>query len=217
MKHFNHDLVTLPTGERIDGFYQTPDGTFPSVTSVVGWKKTQFFAQWRKNNPKEARRTVNRGVRLHSLLESYVLNTPDCTKSVDPYTLDLFYQIQSEVDKIDNIRGVESFLWSKTLGLAGRTDCVAEYDGVLSIIDFKGSTRPKQEKDIENYFLQGTAYAIMWEEMTGQKVDQLVILISCDEGEVQVFKKDINQYKDTLKAAIMEWKEHYEFGQHKQA
>lgn len=52
MKHFNHDLVTLPTGERIDGFYQTPDGTFPSVTSVVGWKKTQFFAQWRKNNPK---------------------------------------------------------------------------------------------------------------------------------------------------------------------
>ena len=94
---------------------------------------------------------------------------------------------------------------------------MAEYDGVLSIIDFKGSTRPKQEKDIENYFLQGTAYAIMWEEMTGQKVDQLVILISCDEGEVQVFKKNINDYKDTLKAAITEWKEHYEFGQHKQA
>ena len=53
-KHFNHKLVDLQQGERVDGFYQTPEGRFPSVTTVVGWKKNQFFAEWRKKNPKEA-------------------------------------------------------------------------------------------------------------------------------------------------------------------
>jgi len=209
-KVFNHKTVILDTAERIDGFYQTPDGRFPSVTTVVGWKKNQFFAEWRKNNPKEAQRTRVRGTKLHSLVENYVKNSPEWNKDQDPYTLDLFYQFQSEVDKIDQVRALEGFLWSKPLRLAGRVDCVAEYDGVLSIIDFKGSTKPKRKEDIDNYFLQATAYAVMWEERTGEPIPQIVILVTCDDGTVQTFIENPKQYKKALAHAIKEWRDEYE-------
>jgi genome maintenance exonuclease 1 len=208
-KHFHHQLIELPQAERVDGFYQTPDGKFPSVTTVVGWKKNQFFAEWRKNNPKEAVRTRNRGTRLHSLIETYLLNDPKFDTQ-DPYTLDLFYQIQKNIDRIDNIRAIEGFLWSKPLRLAGRADCIAEFDGVPSVIDFKGSTKPKRKDDIHNYFLQATAYAVMWEERTGEKIPQLAILISCDDGTTQVFVEHTKNYKKDLAVAIKEWRDEYE-------
>ena len=208
--------MDLPKGERVDGFYQTPDGKFPSVTTVVGWKKNQFFAEWRKNNPKEAVRTRNRGTKLHSLIETYLLNTPDYSKDKDPYTMDLFYQFQLNIDKIDNIRALEGFLWSKPLRLAGRVDCIAEYDGILSVIDFKGSTKPKRKEDIENYFLQATAYAVMWQERTGERIDQIVILITCDDGTTQVFVENPKNYKKSLAHAIKEWRDEYEPKQCKQ-
>lgn len=210
VKLFNHKLVDLPQAERIDGFYQTPDGRFPSVTTVVGWKKNQFFAEWRKNNPKEAIRTRNRGTKLHSLIESYIKNTPEFSKDQDLYTLDLFNQIQTEINKIDNIRAIEGFLWSKPLRIAGRADCIAEYNGVLSVVDFKGSTKPKRKDDIHNYFLQATAYACMWEERTGEKIPQIVILISCDDGTTQVFVEETRKYKKDLAVAIKEWRDEYE-------
>ena len=215
-KLFNHKLVELPKAERIDGFYQTPDGRFPSVTTVVGWKKNQFFAEWRKNNPKEAVRTRNRGTKLHSLIETYLLNEPKFD-TADPYTLDLFNQFQIKIDKIDNIRSIEGFLWSKPLRIAGRADCIAEYDGVPSVIDFKGSTKPKRKDDIHNYFLQATAYAVMWEERTGEKIPQITILISCDDGTVQVFTEQTKNYKKDLAIAIKEWRDEYEPKQCEQA
>ena len=209
-KLFNHQIVELPQAERVDGFYQTPDGRFPSVTTVVGWKKNQFFAEWRKNNPKEAIRTRNRGTRLHSLIEHYIKNEPQFADKQDPYTLDLFYQIQKSVDRIDNVRAIEGFLWSKPLRIAGRVDCIAEYDGVPSVIDFKGSTKPKRKDDIHNYFLQATAYAVMWEERTGEKIPQIVILITCDDGTTQVFVEQTKDYKKDLAVAIKEWRDEYE-------
>lgn len=210
IKQFKHNFIELPKGERVDGFYQTPDGKFPSVTTVVGWKKNQFFAEWRKNNPKEAIRTRNRGTKLHSLIENYINNTPEFAKDKDPYTLDLFYQFQEQINKIDNIRAVEGFLWSKPLRLAGRVDCIAEYDGTLSVIDFKGSTKPKKKEDIQNYFLQATAYAAMWQERVGEKINQIVILISCDDGTTQVFIEKANNYKKLLAETIVEWRNEYE-------
>ena len=215
-KVFKHKLVNLEQSERVDGFYQTPEGRFPSVTTVVGWKKNQFFAEWRKNNPKEAVRTRNRGTKLHSLIETYLLNEPKFD-TADPYTLDLFNQFQTEINKIDNIRSIEGFLWSKPLRIAGRADCIAEYDGVPSVIDFKGSTKPKRKDDIHNYFLQATAYAVMWEERTGEKIPHITILISCDDGTVQVFTEQTKNYKKDLAVAIKEWRDEYEPKQCEQA
>ena len=187
-KVFNHKLIELPQAERIDGFYQTPDGRFPSVTTVVGWKKNQFFAKWRAENPKEAVRTRNRGTKLHSLIESYILNKFE-EKEKDPYTLDLFNQIQIQIDKIDNVRSIEGFLWSKPLRLAGRVDCIAEYDGELAVIDFKTSTKIKPEEWIENYFVQEMFYAAAYYELTNIPIKKLITLMVTPEGEVKVFDK----------------------------
>lgn len=209
-KKFVHELVELNNGmisEEINGqrYYSTPEGSYPSVTTVVGWEKRKFFAEWRKNNPEESKRVTSRGSRLHSLIEKYIGNETLNKKEIDPFTLDLFLQIKNEIDKIDNIKAIESPLYSNLLKLAGRVDCIAEYDGVLSVIDFKGSTKQKKEEDIDNYFMQATAYSVMWQELTKQKVNNIVILISCEDGEPQVFQKKPIDYVKQLKECIQNY------------
>jgi genome maintenance exonuclease 1 len=114
----------------------------------------------------------------------------------------MFDQIEPLLEKIDNIHALEVPLWSSTLRLAGRVDCVAEYNGKLSIIDFKGSTRAKEERNITNYFAQGCAYSIMWQERTKTPIDQVVILISSEDGIAQEFVKPVNRYVPVLKQMI---------------
>lgn len=124
-----------------------------------------------------------------------------------PNDMDLFIQIKGEIDKIDNIKALETPLYGKNVGLAGRVDCIAEYNGVLSIIDFKGSTRQKRKEDIDNYMMQATAYALLWKEMTGQTIENFVILISCEDGAVQVFQDTPINHVANLFTAIKKYKE----------
>lgn len=183
-------------------YYVTPEGKYPSVTTVTGWEKRKFFAEWRKNNPEEAKRTTTRGNRLHSLIEKYLNNEKLNKKEIDPFTLDLFLQMKKDVERIDNIHALETSLYSNLLKLAGRVDCIAEFDGELAIIDFKGSTKQKRKEDINNYFMQATAYSIMWKERTGVPVKKLVIMISSEDGGVQIFEADPLDYVSALKSAI---------------
>ena len=127
--NFTHNFYDLPKDgiERTETnglrLYSTPDGIFPSVTSVVGWEKQQQFADWRKNNSKESLRVCDRGTLLHSKIESYLINEEvDMTINDELFTL-----IKKEVDHINNIRAIEQPLWGKITGLAGRVDCIAEY------------------------------------------------------------------------------------------
>jgi genome maintenance exonuclease 1 len=170
--------------------YSTPEGIFPSVTTVVGFRKQEFFAEWRRKNPEESKRVLARGTKFHSLLEKYLNNE------------DLDY---------DNLHSValETPLWSKILGLAGRTDCIAEYDGKLSIIDFKASTKEKRTKDVDSYFAQATAYSLMFQERTGIIIDNFAIMIACEDGLHQVFQdKPINHVKH-LKFLITDYRKHH--------
>jgi genome maintenance exonuclease 1 len=118
----------------------------------------------------------------------------------------LALQLQPYLKNFGRIWGQEVPLWSDLLRLAGRTDCISEYRGKLSVVDFKGSTKAKRIEDIENYFLQATAYAIMWQERTGMAVPQIVILISCEDGIVQEIIRNTNDYVPRLKMAI----DHYD-------
>lgn len=203
-KTFNHEFVEIKSEiESKDGekgrFYITEAGEFPSVTTVVGWEKQEFFRVWRKQNPEESKRVTARGTRIHSLLEKYLKNEKIEKNDIMPLDLELFVQIKGEVDKIDNIKALETPLFGKDVGLAGRVDCIAEYNGKLSIIDFKASTREKRKEDIDNYMLQATAYALLWKETTGEEIDNFVILISCEDGTVQVFQdKPINHVSSLL-------------------
>jgi genome maintenance exonuclease 1 len=188
-------------------FYETPGGIFPSVTTVVGWEKQNFFANWRKQNPEESKRVTTRGTKFHSLIESYINNEELDFENMIPNYKVLFNQLKPELDKIQNIVALETPLWSKTLGLAGRTDCIAEYDGKLSIIDFKASSKEKRKQDIENYFTQATAYALMFQERTGIIVENFAILISCEDGIKQVFQDKPIKYVKKLKTAITKYRE----------
>jgi genome maintenance exonuclease 1 len=186
--------------------YVTEDGIFPSVTTVVGWEKQAFFKTWRKQNPEEAKRVTTRGNELHSTIEKYLKNEDIASLELMPNDLELFIQIKENLDKIDNIKALEFPLFGKIIGLAGRVDCVAEYNGKLSIIDFKGSTREKRKEDIDNYMLQATAYALLWRETTGEKIDNFVILISCEDGTTQIFEDNPINYVSSLIEAIKKYR-----------
>lgn len=213
-KNFNHnlyqsDVVLKEVQKDNQRFYSTPDGDFPSVTTVVGFEKQQFFSEWRKKNPEESRRVTARGTKFHSIIENYISNESIDYENMFPNFKALFNLIKPELDKIDNIVAIETPLWSKILGLAGRTDCIAEYNGKLSIIDFKASTKEKRKQDIENYFLQATAYALMFQERTGKIVDNFAILIACEDGLFQVFEDRPIKYVKKLRAAIDKYREHH--------
>ena len=169
-----------------------------SVTTVTGWSKREFFKEWRENpdNRRESTRCLKRGNQLHTLIEDYLNNNEDFWGDKDPINVELFKQLQPDLHRIDNIYAQEVPLWSETVGLAGRVDCVAEFDGELSIIDFKGSTKTKKEEWIENYFRQATAYAIMFQEKTGIEIKNIVIMVACENGDNQIFiKKPIDYVK----------------------
>jgi hypothetical protein len=207
LKHFTHisadctfeslDVETAESGR----FYECPVGSLPSVTTVTGWEKSKFFAKWRRENPLESKRVLSRGNTLHSIIEDYLNNKLD-VDACDAEVLELFVQLKPELDKIDNIQALEVPLWSEAMMLAGRVDCVGEYNGKLSIIDFKGCTRAKTQRDVDNYFLQATAYAIAWQERTGRAIDNFAILMSCEDGITQVFEGNPVKYTKKLLKAI---------------
>ena len=197
--------------------YETPSGKLlPSVTTVVGFEKQAFFAEWRRKNPKEARRVTARGTRLHTIIEHYLDNDfdaedPKSKSEILPTDLELFLLMRPHLDNINNIIAQEVPLWSEKVGLAGRVDCIAEYNGKLSVIDFKGSTREKREEDIDNYFEQATAYAIMFAERTGINIDNIVIIIASEDGTTQVFEKNPIDYVKSLRDKIVSFKEVYKY------
>lgn len=212
MGNFKHQKYDLPTSiEKIEingnRFYKTPVGTFPSVTSVTGWEKRNFFAKWRKNNPEESIRVCSRGNKLHSLIENYLNNQQVLNENASTEE-ELFTLMKPHIDKINNIRALEVPLYSKILGLAGRVDCIGEYNKELCVIDFKGSTKTKNKDDIQNYFLQAAAYALMWQDMTGEKCNKICIIIGTETENVQVFVEKTIDYVKRLKKVITTYKKY---------
>lgn len=207
---FNHEFVEIENlkTEEINGkrFYVTPSGyKYPSVTTITGWKKRAFFAEWRRKNPEESKRVLSRGTAFHYIIEDYLMNNNEKVKekqTTRPGDYYMFAQVKDELENINNIRALESALWSDTLRMAGRVDCIAEYNGKLSIIDFKTSKAIKDENDIVEYFMQATAYAIMFQERTGISIKNIVIIMSCEDGSVKVYEKNPLDYVVYLKDAI---------------
>tara|TARA_R110000824_G_scaffold224990_3_gene412649 strand:+ start:646 stop:1311 length:666 start_codon:yes stop_codon:yes gene_type:complete len=205
---FNFNDLSTETTEEGRYYLSEDNKKLPSVTTVTGWAKKQFFAKWRAKNPKESKRVIRRGNKLHSVIEDYLNNKKLTLSEIPPLECDLFLQLKPELDKLDNIVALEVPLFSSKIGLAGRVDCVAEYEGELCVIDFKGSTREKENKHIDNYMMQATAYCLLWEDMTGEKIDKFKILISCETGITQVFSGRPSKWiKPLVEATKYFWKE----------
>ena len=175
-------------------FYTTPSGEIlPSITTVLSVQNKSGLDAWRKRvGEEEANRVMNqaslRGTAVHQLAEDYVNNEKDWKKGAMPANLFTFNTIKPLLDKhLNNVWIQEAPLYSERLSVAGRVDCIAEWDGVLSIIDYKTSKRPKPRKYVESYFIQEAAYAAMFLERTGVPIKQIVTVIAVDDNEPQVY------------------------------
>ena len=186
--HIHHDLPQLlqenTNGKRV---YVAPNGErYPSVTTVLADYGKEGILEWRKRVGEEAanaisRKATTRGTGVHKALELYLNNEDVSQLEMMPNVKSLFVRMKAELDgKVNNIHCLEDKLFSHDLKLAGTVDCIAEYKGVLSVIDFKTSIRLKKKENIGSYFMQGAAYAHMFNEMTGNNIDQVVILIGVD-------------------------------------
>ena len=217
--HFIHKTLEVPHLERVHigdkRFYKKLDELkhYISITTVTSHFNKEKFASWRKKvGEEEANRitkaATNRGTKMHSLVENYLGNLE--LPKTEPLPKMLFDIALPELNKINNILGIEIPLYSDYLEIAGTCDCIAEYDGKLSIIDFKTSQRPKPREWIDGYMTQATGYACMLYEMTGIKCDQLVIIMSCENGEVETYiETDFKKYIKLLEVYINKFKEDY--------
>ena len=193
-----------PNGRR----YRVGDSLYPSVTTITSHQKKDSILKWRKKVGEEeanaiSKRASIRGNKCHKLCELYLSNESISKYKDDTLSMGLFYQIKPYLDSIDNIHALEESMSSSLLKMAGRVDCIAEYKGELAIIDFKTSTKYKREEWIHDYFAQETAYAIMFQELTGLIPKKLVTIIACETGEPQIFEiYDTIKYARKLKEYI---------------
>jgi len=207
---FNHVELDLPRLERetIDGvrYYKVPDDEellkLVSITSITSHFNKEIFLNWRKRvgdaeADKITRKSTSRGTDMHTLVENYLYNRE--LPSVQPISEYLFKIAKPALKRINNIHTLEGSLYSKYLGVAGTVDCIAEFDGELSIIDFKTSKKPKPRDWIDHYFVQCCAYACMLHELTGISVKKFVIIMACENGEVEVYEeRDKKKYVKLL-------------------
>lgn len=198
----HEDVPFVPIGrETIDGVrYYKVMGTdklirLPSITSVISHRNKDKFKAWRKKvGEQEAnnitRKATHRGTDAHTLIEEYLNNVePNEMSKVLPLSEFLFKQAKPTLNRVNNILCQEQSLWSFEIGIAGSVDCIAEFDDELSIIDFKTSAKPKPREWIEDYFVQCAAYACMLYEMKGIMVKKFVIIMTCENGEVEVYEE----------------------------
>ena len=220
MNLFNHVGGLTPVemvAEMVDGkrVYNTPSGhRYPSITTVISnnAKKQAGLARWRARVGKEkaaniSARSSGRGTKYHLIAEDYFNNDLDLKKYKEhPLPVLMFHHSRSVLDRINNIYLQEAALYSDHLEVAGRVDCIAEYEGELAVIDFKTSKKIKPEEWIENYFVQEVAYACMYYEMTGIPVKKLITLMVTPGGDVKVFdKRDKDVYIKLLVRYIKEF------------
>mgnify|MGYP001600246997 FL=1 len=215
MKTFNHrnDIGDFEIPDRVekDGkrYYLTPDGNhYPSITSILSQQENLGLEAWKERvGEKEAKRISKESARIgtavHQLAEYYLSNVQVKLDKEEKKIVDTFNRLRFLLGNINNIVGLEIPLFSDLLRVAGTCDCIAEYNGKLSIIDFKTSRKPKKEDWIDDYYMQTFAYKLMFEEMTGVEIQQIVILVACVESfDVQVFKKPAKDADEWLEKLV---------------
>ena len=215
---FNHVIMEMSlediSAKTIEGkrVYEIGDEKYPSISTICSFRSRKSIAEWRKRvgdaeANKISKRATTAGTTVHSMIEDYLNNELDLDKYADKHLAKiLFTQAKPMLARINNIHFQEAPLYSHEFAIAGRVDCIAEFDGKLSIIDFKTSSKEKKEEWIEGYLVQETGYAKMYEERSGIKVEQIVTLITCQTGDTQVFVKNPDDYVPLLKDYIREYK-----------
>lgn len=218
VKTFNHvkipqldfelEAVTLESGRT----YTTPQGNvYQSITTALSKYNKQAIQEWRDAVGEEEANRVSgrasrRGSAVHLAFEDYIANKLNDMKikMMMPNIKELFNQLRPEIDAhVGTVYSIEQALYSDKLKVAGRSDLIADWDGEIAVIDYKTSTKEKLEENIQNYFMQGTAYALMFEELVGKPIDKIVIAIAVEESRrPQIFVRYKNNYINPLMELI---------------
>ena len=191
-------------------YYSVKGESYPSITSVLGDnpEKRKSLAEWRSRvGEKEAKKistkAAKRGTAVHQICEDYLNNSPDYINGAMPSSVEMFSSIKPILDKsLGIINAQEVALYSSRLGVAGRVDCIAEWDGTLSIIDFKTSNKPKRVEWINDYFMQCAGYAAMYYEMTDIPIKDVVVAIMVEGEKPQIFKEKVANWLAPLVISI---------------
>ena len=223
---FNHVPVDIPevstkTVNR-KRFYVTPTGLYPSITTVLGVRKAKQkgLQEWRERVGNDVanhimRTAASRGTAVHLMCEDFLNNIEVTQEGRDFLPWCLFSQLKPVLKtSINNIYAQECGLWSEHYRVAGRVDCIAEYNGIPSIIDFKTSRSERKDDYNLEYYIQASAYAEMFEERTGIEINQIVILVVTEDGAIQEFIKEKHDYLPLLVETIddftSQWEKEYE-------
>ena len=205
------DIELNTINENGKRLYVTPDGEkYPSVTTVLSDYKKDAIIQWRKRGGEQQANKIStqasrRGTKVHKLCEDY-LNNESTFKDYTPDNVEMFKSIQPTLNEIEIVYAQERTLYSHHLKTAGRVDCVGKFRGKPHIIDFKTSNKPKKWEWIDNYFMQGSAYSVMWEEMTGVPIPYIAIIIAVADDSPQVFVEN----RDTWINKFIELRQGYD-------
>ena len=206
---YPHIRQTSVNGKRA---YQTADGTYPSITQVLSSVVPPGILEWRKSVGDDVanyvmRVAAKRGRGVHSMLRQQLTGSPIHGMVAEYGLLEsaLYRLMQPAVQRIDDIRGIEIPVYSSKLCVAGMADVIADFDGIPSVVDWKTATRLYDEIN-KSYILQATFYAVAWEELTGEKLDQIVIVVASEQGLVQVFKDKPSDHVRELRKVIREYR-----------
>lgn len=205
-------LTETKSGRR---HYIVGKNSYPSITSILGAFPKPGIEKWRKRVGEEeanriTKRSTQKGTNVHAIIEDYLNNKE--IKTDNYFALENFNSVKPYLNQINNIHYLECPLYSNQLKVAGRCDSIAEFDGTLSIIDFKTSRKLKREEWIQDYFFQCSFYSAAYYELTKIKAKQIVIIMAVENEEPQLFKKEV---KDYLKPTISKIRKYYELYHHK--
>lgn len=198
---FDLKSVTTDSGR----MYETPNGEkYPSITTVLSAYGKKGISEWRARVGEEVANKISgaasrRGTALHTVCEKYLLNELS-ESTMMPTTKQLFMQLKPHLLKnLGKIYCLEQSLYSHHLKIAGRVDCIAEWKGKLSVIDFKTSSKKKDKNYIKNYFMQCSAYATMFTELTGKHIEDIVVMIATEEEmQPSIFEENKHNYFSEL-------------------
>lgn len=213
---FKHDLlprfeieaITHPNGYRV---YKTPDGNFPSVTTVLGWASDKsWLKEWHARVGKEeadriTRQAAARGTAIHNMVEQYILGD-EAWKRAMPFDLTTFYPIRDALNEnLTLVRGLEFPLWSKRLQTAGRVDLIGEWENIPSIIDFKTAKSFPKKETLDKYLLQTSCYTLMVGERFGINIPRVVLIIARDDANrPSIIVREVEDYRARVETLFSE-------------
>jgi len=213
---FQHEIVNedysldQQTSKKGRVYVDAEGNKYPSITTVLSILNKEAILAWRKRVGEEeankiSTRAAVRGTKVHDMIEKYILN--EDPGEPDLISVSNFKEVKPIIDeRLSKVYATEKRMFSKHLGVAGTVDCVGVWDGKDSIIDWKTSAKFKKKEWISNYFMQASAYAIMWEERTGRPITQLVVCIAGDMGP-QIFVEHRDNWDKELVSVIKRYKE----------